>query len=90
MDALAKDFPFLNESFVTPTNTRYLAGKLDNLGIMVSQQRDQYILTVNNAYLVISIGSINEVRDALTKLQKKESVQPNSLAVMMGKMVSGR
>lgn len=89
MDSLAKDFSFLNESFATPTNTRYLAGKLDNLEIMISQQRDQYIMTVNHMYFIISIGSIDEIREALKKLQRKEDVKPNQLAMMFQSALFG-
>lgn len=87
MDELEKKFPFLVEKFVTPTNTHYLGGFLNGDHIMVSRRDDQYVCTVNSIHLIVSVGSTQEIVDALTKLVNKEPVQPNLMAIFMRRII---
>lgn len=83
VDTLPSRFPFLTKSFTTQSQTRYVGGTLYGDEILISQQREQIIMTVNNIYRIISIRSLDEIIAALTKLQNKEIVEPNKFALMM-------
>ncbi len=83
MNTLPTRFSFLTKSFTTSTQTNYVGGTLYGDEILISQQRNQFIMTVNNVYQIVSIGSLDEIIAALIKLQSKEAVKPNEFALIM-------
>jgi len=87
MDELERKFPFLTEKFVTSTNTHYLGGYLNDNHIMISRQNDQYVLTLNSIHLIVCIGCVQEIIDAINKLVNKETVQPNIMAILMRRII---
>ena len=91
MDDLAKRFPFLTESTILDDTARFLTGTLNGDDIKISQMFEppQYMLSINDIFLVMSVGSTDEIITVLTKLQRKEKVEPNQEANQLVKMLRG-
>lgn len=87
--ALKEVFPYIIRTF-SLNGTLYFEGKSGDDRILVSKKNNQWILTINEIYYVVSQSekTPEEITHAMLSIANGETIVPNENALMMRMLTS--